>query len=79
VAVEFPGERRTLFAFVSDDLIARGIRADALVREVASVVGGRGGGRPHMAQAGIEDPSRIDEALRAGHSLALGLAGVGSG
>jgi len=79
VAVEFPGDRRTLFAFVSDDLIARGIRADALVREVASVVGGRGGGRPHMAQAGIEDPSRIDEALRAGHALAQGLAGVGSG
>ena len=79
VAVEFPGDRRTLFAFVSDDLIGRGIRADALVREVASIVGGRGGGRPHMAQAGIEDPSRVPEALKAGHDLALGLAGARSG
>jgi alanyl-tRNA synthetase len=33
---------------------------------VAAIVGGKGGGRPHMAQAGVEDPRRIDEALHAG-------------
>ena len=66
LAVEMPGERRAVLAFASDDMISRGVRADAVVREVASVVGSRGGGRPHMAQAGIEDPSRIDEALVAG-------------
>ena len=33
---------------------------------VAAVVGGRGGGRPHMAQAGVEEPGRIDEALGSG-------------
>ena len=65
LAVEMPGERRAVLAFASDDMISRGVRADAVVREVASVVGSRGGGRPHMAQAGIEDPSRIDEALGA--------------
>ena len=54
---------------VTDDLIGRGIRADAVVREIASVVGGRGGGRPHMAQAGVEDPERIDEALRMGREV----------
>ena len=61
-----PGGKRALFAFVTDDMISRGVRADAVVREVASVVGGRGGGRPHMAQAGVEDPSRLDEALASG-------------
>jgi alanyl-tRNA synthetase len=79
VAVEFPGDRRTLFAFVTDDLIGRGVRADALVREVAQVVGGRGGGRPHMAQAGIEDATRIHEALQAGRAVAARLAGALSG
>ena len=66
VGAELPGEKRSLFAFVTDDLISRGVRADAVVREVAAMVGGRGGGRPHMAQAGVEDAERLDEALRAG-------------
>ena len=42
------------------------MRADAVVRDVAAIVGGRGGGKAHMAQAGVEDPARIDEALHAG-------------
>jgi alanyl-tRNA synthetase len=53
-----------LLAVVTDDLRDRGVRADALVRDVAAVVGGRGGGKPHMAQAGV-DPQRLDEALAA--------------
>jgi alanyl-tRNA synthetase len=66
IVAELPGEKQALFAFVTDDLIRRGVRADAIVRQVASIVGGRGGGRPHMAQAGVEDPTRVDEALTAG-------------
>ena len=66
VAAELPEDRQALFAFVTDDLIARGVRADAVVREVAALVGGKGGGRPHMAQAGVNDPSRLDEALGVG-------------
>jgi alanyl-tRNA synthetase len=66
IAAELPGEKQALFAFVTDDLIRRGVRADAVVRGVAKVVGGRGGGKPHMAQAGVEDASRLDEALSAG-------------
>ena len=69
VAADLPGDKHTLFAFVTDDLIGRGVRADAIVREVAVVVGGRGGGRPHMAQAGVEDPERLDEALRVGRDV----------
>jgi alanyl-tRNA synthetase len=52
-----------LLAVVSDDLRARGVRADAIVREVAALAGGRGGGKPHMAQAGIPDASRMAGAL----------------
>jgi len=66
VAAELPGEKHTIFAFVSDGLIGRGVRADAVVRDVAAVVGGRGGGRPHMAQAGVDDPGKLDDALRLG-------------
>ena len=69
VAADLPGDKHTLFAFVTDDLIGRGVRADAIVREVAVVVGGRGGGRPHMAQAGVEDPERLDVALRVGRDV----------
>ncbi len=66
VGAELPGGKLTLFAFVTDDLISRGVRADTLVNEVAAVVGGRGGGRAHLAQAGVEDPDRLDEALAVG-------------
>jgi alanyl-tRNA synthetase len=63
VAAELPGDKHSLFTFVTDDLIGSGVRADAVVREVAAVAGGRGGGRPHMAQAGVGDPSKVQEAL----------------
>jgi len=69
VAAELPGKKYTLFVFATDDLIHKGVRADAVVREVADVVGGKGGGRPHMAQAGVEDPERLDEALRLGRDV----------
>ncbi|HEU4556947.1 MAG TPA: alanine--tRNA ligase [Longimicrobium sp.] len=57
------GERPMLLAVVTDDMISRGIRADAVIREVAALAGGRGGGKPHMAQAGVGEPDRIPEAL----------------
>jgi alanyl-tRNA synthetase len=62
LATEVEG-KASLFAFATDDLIQRGVRADAVIREVAAVAGGRGGGRPHMAQAGIPEPGRVQEAL----------------
>jgi alanyl-tRNA synthetase len=59
------GERASIFAVVTDDLIQRGIRADAVIREVAALAGGKGGGRPHMAQAGVGERDRIPAALAA--------------
>ncbi|GMV04801.1 MAG: alanine--tRNA ligase [Gemmatimonadota bacterium] len=78
VAAELPGGKRTLFTFVTDDLISRGVRADAVVKEVASLVGGRGGGRPHLAQAGVEDPARLEEALRLGADVVRRLLEAGA-
>ena len=78
VAAELPGGKQTLFSFVGAALIRRGIKADEVVRGVAAVVGGRGGGRPHMAQAGVADPSRLDEALAAGAAVVRELSGRGA-
>jgi len=78
LAAEMPGDKKALLAFVTDDLISRGVRADAVVREVAALVGGRGGGRPHMAQAGVEDAERLDEALAAGATAVRELLGQGA-
>ena len=56
-------DRVSLVAVVSDDLPARGVRADRLVREIAELTGGSGGGRSHMAQGGAGDPERVGDAL----------------
>ena len=79
VAAELPGGKQTLFSFVGAALIRRGIKADEVVRGVAAVVGGRGGGRPHMAQAGVADPGRLDEALAAGERVVRELSSRGRG
>jgi alanyl-tRNA synthetase len=55
----------SLLAVVTDDLREKGLRADAIVRDVAAVAGGRGGGKPHMAQAGVPDAERLASALTA--------------
>jgi alanyl-tRNA synthetase len=51
------------------DLVERGIKAGDLVREMAGCVGGSGGGKPDIAQAGGCDPSGIDAALEKVHQL----------
>ena len=68
-----PDGKHVLFAFATDSAIAAGIRADAIVREVAALVGGKGGGRPHMAQAGVADPDRLEEAVRSGAEIVANL------
>jgi alanyl-tRNA synthetase len=77
LATESPDGKPSLFVFVTDDLVGRGVKAGALVREIAAVAGGRGGGKAHMAQGGVEDPGKVDEALQAGEAvLRQLLAGV---
>jgi alanyl-tRNA synthetase len=53
----------SLIATVTEDLVKRGLHAGKLVKTVAEIVGGSGGGKPTMAQAGGRDVSRLDEAL----------------
>ena len=55
--------KATLLAAVTDDLTDR-VKAGDLVRELAKTVGGRGGGKPNLAQAGGPDVEKLDEALR---------------
>ena len=52
----------TLVTSVSNDLTKR-IQAGRIVQEIAPLVGGKGGGRPDLAQGGGTDDSRLNEAL----------------
>lgn len=47
----------------TNDVISKGIHSGNIVREVAKIANGKGGGRPNMAQAGATDVSKVDEAL----------------
>ena len=69
IAASFPEGKHAMLVVVTDDLRERGVRADAIVRDVAAVAGGKGGGKAHMAQAGIPDGSRIAEALASAPEL----------
>ncbi|AKP47910.1 MULTISPECIES: alanine--tRNA ligase [Bacillus] len=56
-------EKVNFIAGVTKDLVAKGFHAGKLVKEVAAVCGGGGGGRPDMAQAGGKHPEKTEEAL----------------
>ncbi|HIE13336.1 MAG TPA: alanine--tRNA ligase [Desulfotomaculum sp.] len=62
-------DKVNLVAAVTEDLMPRGLNAGSLIKEVARVVGGGGGGRPDLAQAGGKNPARLDEALRTGEII----------
>jgi alanyl-tRNA synthetase len=62
------GDKVNLVAAVTKDLTKR-FQAGKLVQEVAKVVGGGGGGRPDLAQAGGKDAAKLDEALGLVHDL----------
>ncbi|MGP0586785.1 alanine--tRNA ligase [Paenibacillus timonensis] len=60
-----PSEDKVNFVVVvPKEEVARGLHAGKLVKEVAAVCGGGGGGRPDMAQAGGKDASKLEEALK---------------
>lgn len=54
----------TLLAMATDAAMKNGAHAGNLIKEIASLVGGGGGGRPNMAQAGGKNPAGIDDALK---------------
>ncbi len=54
-----------LVTMVTPDLVERGLNAGNIARDAAKLMGGGGGGRPEMAQAGGRQPEKLDEALAA--------------
>ena len=59
-------DKAGLLTMVTKDLLSKGLHAGNLIKSVAAVVDGSGGGRPEMAQAGGKDPSKLDEAMKKG-------------
>ena len=70
LGASLPDGKTMIIVVVSDDLRERGVRADAIVRDVAALAGGRGGGKPHMAQAGIPDAAKLDAAIAEATAIA---------
>ena len=59
------GEKITLQCVCGKDAVAKGVRAGDVIKTIAPIVGGRGGGKPDSAMGGGSDISRLDEALAA--------------
>ena len=59
-------DKVNLIVMATDDAVKAGAHAGNIVKKIAPMVGGGGGGRPNMAQAGGKNPAGIDDALAAG-------------
>ena len=57
--------KANLLSMVTDGIIKKGVKAGDLIKAIAPIVAGGGGGRPNMAQAGGKDPAKIDDAIAA--------------
>ena len=65
VLVGSDGNKTMMAVGVSANAKARGLKAGSLVKKIAAIAGGNGGGKPDFAMAGIRDVSKIDDALNA--------------
>jgi alanyl-tRNA synthetase len=63
LAARLADGKNSLLVVVTDDLRDRGLSAGELIKDLAAAAGGRGGGKSHMAQAGIPDAARFNDAL----------------
>ncbi|GAJ05560.1 unnamed protein product, partial [marine sediment metagenome] len=57
-------DKVTLLAGMTNDLVKKGLKAGDVVKAIAPLIDGGGGGRPQMAQAGGKKPEKIDDALK---------------
>lgn len=67
------GEKASIVAVCGKEAIAKGVKAGDLVREVAKLAGGGGGGRPDSAMAGAKDIAKLDSALAAVNDIVKSL------
>ena len=59
------GEKLSLLAVCGKDAVAMGVKAGDIIKEIAPIVGGKGGGKPDSAMGGGSDKSKVGDALRA--------------
>ena len=67
------GTRPGIHVAVTDDLVANGVKAGAIAGAIAAVTGGKGGGKPHFASAGVGDPGKLAEARQRAGEIVRGL------
>ena len=67
------GGKVNLMTMATDDVVKKGAHAGNLIKAIAKEVGGGGGGRPTMAQAGGKNPAGIDSALNAAPAVLEGM------
>jgi len=63
------GGKVNFIATATKDVLAKGVHCGNLIKEVAKIAGGGGGGRPDMAQAGGKNPDKIEDALAAAKEI----------
>ncbi|MDE6110715.1 MAG: alanine--tRNA ligase, partial [Eubacterium sp.] len=66
------GEKASIVAVCGKEAIAKGVKAGDVVREVAKLAGGGGGGRPDSAMAGAKDLSKLDDAMNSAVDIIKG-------
>jgi alanyl-tRNA synthetase len=59
----------SLIAALTPDLVKKGLKAGDVVKQIAPIIGGGGGGKPDLAQAGGKEPAKLPEALRQAEAL----------
>jgi len=57
------GDKITFVAMANDDAVKAGVHAGNIIKNITAVAGGKGGGKPNMAQGGGKDADKVDEAL----------------
>lgn len=65
-----------ILCMLGDEALKKNLHAGNIVRQLAAIVGGSGGGRPNMAQAGGKNPEKVGEALRAAVDIVSKMIGA---
>ena len=57
------GDKVTFLVSLTDDVVEKGFHAGNMIKQIAKIAGGGGGGKADMAQAGGKDPAKVKDAL----------------